>query len=478
MRWIPRLAASVVALSMGCGDEGEIVDGNNEAAGGPETGTTGDATTEAADETGPTSTTSDDGPDPTMGVTTQPPGECGNGILEDIEECDDGNQIDGDGCNVDCTLNLDTSLWQTTHAGDAMVREAGHGIAVDGAGNVVVGGYEVDVVGDPNMWLAKYDPEGSQLWAMTYDPSGGLDDRIYGVAIDPNDDILVVGDMDTAPSSSDVWVAKLDPNGGELWSTTFDGPDAGDDGGRGVATDSAGNVVLAGFQRVANNDIDIFVAKLGPGGATQWTALVPGPDILDDRASGVAVDGNDEIVVSGFVSYGGFNRNVWLRKYDAGGNELWTEEWDSTNSGDDAGLGLTVAPDGTIAVTGMTPVIADNQDVWLGRWDADGSLLWWKQFGGQAYVDDEGLAVTADADGNLVVAGFRGASPSDTDIWLRKYDEGGNVLWSQVVVGQGADRDEATAIAADADGNLLVTGEIRNGMSNDGDIWIGKFGPN
>ena len=32
------------------------------------------------------------------------PVECGNGYLEDVEECDDGNTIDGDGCQADCTL--------------------------------------------------------------------------------------------------------------------------------------------------------------------------------------------------------------------------------------------------------------------------------------------------------------------------------------------------------------------------------------
>ncbi|MCX4239579.1 DUF4215 domain-containing protein [Paraliomyxa miuraensis] len=479
MRWIPGLAAASVALSMGCGNGGQSEEASASMATSddPDTSASAGPTTAVEDETGPPGTTSDDGPDPTMGVTTQPEPVCGNGILESIEECDDGNQVDGDGCDADCTLNLDTSLWQTTHAGDAGVRDGGHGIAVDGAGNIVVGGYEVDAIGDPNMWLAKYAPDGTELWATTYDPSGGLDDRIYGVAIDPMDNIVVVGDVDVAPSSSDVWVAKLDGNGGELWSATFDGPDAGDDGGRGVACDSAGNVIAVGFQRVANNDVDIFVVALSAGGATQWSELVPGPKTLDDRATGVAVNGSDEIVVSGYVSNGGFNRDVWLRKYDAGGGEQWTEIWDSANSGDDVGWGVAIAPDGSIAVAGMTPVIADNQDVWLGRFDGDGMLLWWKQFGGQAYVDDTGLAVTADGDGNLVVAGFRGASPSDTDIWLRKYDEGGNVLWSQVVEGSAGDRDEATAIAAEADGTLVVTGEIRNGVGNDGDIWIGRFGP-
>ena len=28
--------------------------------------------------------------------------KCGNGLIEDDEECDDGNEIDGDGCSIIC----------------------------------------------------------------------------------------------------------------------------------------------------------------------------------------------------------------------------------------------------------------------------------------------------------------------------------------------------------------------------------------
>jgi cysteine-rich repeat protein len=33
-----------------------------------------------------------------------PPAVCGNGTVEGDELCDDGNQTDGDGCQADCTL--------------------------------------------------------------------------------------------------------------------------------------------------------------------------------------------------------------------------------------------------------------------------------------------------------------------------------------------------------------------------------------
>jgi len=481
MSW--RGAIEVGALALGvaaCGGEPAADESSGPGSDGSSSGATEDGRTTGMPDTGPADTTaSDDDPDPTdpTNPTTGPDtGECGNGIPESIEECDDGNAVDGDGCDSDCTLNLDTVQWQAIHAGDAMIAESGHGIAVDGAGNVVVAGFEVDAVSDPNLWLAKYDPAGQLQWEVSLDPSGGLDDRLYGVAIDPDDNILVTGDVDVMPSASDVWVAKLDPQGAELWSRTFDGPSMGDDGGRGVASDSLGNVAVTGFVRVDDGDVDIFVAKLDPAGNTLWSDVVPGPEVLDDRGQGVAIDADDAVIVAGYVSNGGFNRDVWLRRYDEDGDVVWTQTWDNGNNAEDAGFGVTVRPDGMIAVAGMTPVIATNQDVFLSLWDGTGALVWIKQFGGQAYLDDQGLAVAADADSNLVVAGFRGATRTDGDIWLHKIDAAGNVAWAQVVKGDAGDRDQATAVATDAEGNIVVTGEIRS-TGNDGDVWIAKLAP-
>ncbi|MEM7157434.1 MAG: hypothetical protein AAF799_31605 [Myxococcota bacterium] len=474
MRWLCMMVTGSLVATISCAPSDTSGGGEAASTGGEASSEIGSETTDPAPTEPPADSSGE--PPPTADSSTGPSDVCGDGILEGIEECDDGNRTNGDGCDNDCTLNLDTSIWEATHPGDAMVRESGEGIAVDSMGNIVVGGWEVDAVGDPNMWLAKYDTEGTQLWTVQLDPSGGMDDRIYGVAIDPMDNLLLVGDSDVAPSSSDIWVSKRTPDGDELWTTTFDGPEGGNDGGRGIASDAEGNMFVTGFYRVANNDNDVFIARLGPQGDTQWEQTVAGPKGLDDRGQGVVVDPDGDAYIAGFVSLGGFNRNVWLRKVDAEGDELWTEQWDSNTNADDAGFGIAIAPDGSVAVAGMTPVVANNQDVWLGRWDGDGTLQWTKQFGGQAFVNDEGFAVAADAESNFIVVGFRGMSATDSDIWMRKYDVGGNVLWSQVVAGTGMDRDQATAVATDGL-DIVVTGEIRNAMSNDGDIWLGKFGP-
>lgn len=433
-------------------------------------------TTEVADaSTSGASSTSTTGP--ADSGTTVPVPECGNGTVEAPEECDDGNMEAGDGCDPDCTATVDTSLWTATHAGDAAVQEAGQGIAVDSADNVIVAGYVVDVAGNADIWVRKYDPDGNEVWTQVLDPSSGMDDRAYGVAIDSMDNIVVVGDAAAGPSVSDLWIAKLDPQGAELWSTTIDGPGSGADLAEDVAVDSNDNVVVTGWVRVANSDNDIWVGKLSSAGATLWTDIVAGPDTLDDRGQGIGVAPGDDVVVTGYVSDSNPGRDVWLRRYDPDGAEVWTTVHDSVNSGIDMAFDLTVAPDGTIAVSGSTPIVANNDDVWLARFDENGEFVFQKKFGGPAVIDDHGLGVAADADNAFIVVGFKGVSSTNSEIWLRKWDEIGDVVWSQTVAGRGMDRDRALDAAVDSQNNIVVTGEIRPMSNNDGNIWVAKFGP-
>ncbi len=466
------------ATAAACGGDS---DGDTGTSGGSETGSTAGDPSAADSSTAPATTedptTEDPTTDtPTTGMTSAPVPVCGDGVLEAPEQCDDGNVEPGDGCDADCTTTTDTTLWERVVPGAASVEESGQGIATDGVGNVIVVGYVVDVVGNPDIWLRKYDPAGREMWTVVLDPSAGLDDRGYGVDVDEAGNIAVGGDIGVDASTSDTWVAVFDPDGAMLWSVTADGPAGQNDIAEDVAFDSAGNVWAVGSVRTGANDSDIWIAKYDTSGAETFADVVAGPSTLEDRALGVDVDAEDNAFVAGFVSGQAFARDVWLRKLGSDGTEAWTVTWNSDNDGADAGFDVVVAPDGSIGVAGFTALTAVNENVWLGRFvNADGSLVWRKDFGGPNILDDAGLGVTADSTNAFIVAGFKGISDVDSDIWIRKWDDAGNVVWTQGVVGAGGVRDMAMAIAVDDNDDLAVTGQIRTMASNDGDIWVAKL---
>ncbi len=441
------------------------------------------ASTTAADSGSSSSTsegtTTEPPPDDDDAVTTVPLPECGNGTVEPPEECDDGNLDPGDDCEADCTRSVDTLLWERTHSGAANVQDTGFGVTTDPEGNVYVVGFEVAVLNDPDLWLRKFDPSGEELLTVVLDPSMGGDDRGYGVAVDAQGNIFVCGRVAAAAAESDVWFAKLGPDGVELWSVTVPGPNPGSDVANDIAVDAAGDVAVGGYLRVANGDNDIWLGKFsGADGSELWAETVPGPDGLDDRIEGVEFDDDGNVVVAGFISNEGFNADVWVRKYDPDGAELWTTIYDSVLSGDEQAFDVAVAPDGSIGVAATTPTASNNDDVWLGKFEPEaGELIQQKKFGGPAILDDHGLGLAADSQSSYIVVGFKGIDTGDTDIWLRKWDAGGNVVWTQNVAGAGLDADRAWAVAVDADDNVVVTGERRPEPNNDSEIWIAKFAP-
>lgn len=121
MSGVLRLVAAFPLITLACTAEnpafGLVLDsagdsassGGTVASGTSGPGTTGVATTEVSTGTG--GVVSDSGATATSlpgttgepGTTDKPP-VCGDGVLDPGELCDDGNAVDGDGCESDCSL--------------------------------------------------------------------------------------------------------------------------------------------------------------------------------------------------------------------------------------------------------------------------------------------------------------------------------------------------------------------------------------
>jgi hypothetical protein len=102
-----------------------------------------------------------------------------------------------------------------------------------------------------------------------------------------------------------------------------------------------------------------------------------------------------------------------------------------------------------------------GQDAYLRKFDLSGNVVWTRQFG--SIFEDQARGVAVDATGVYVV-GTVGASLADRtdlnryDAFARKYDAGGNLLWTRVIASIGTlQNDYATAVAVDANG-LYVAG--------------------
>jgi cysteine-rich repeat protein len=133
--------------------------------------------------------------------------ECGNGVLEPGEQCDDANTDDRDGCEHDCTLACGSATgadraWLDPASGRCLAGFTSLASATDaGAACAALGGYLASLLDDVETMVAAtlmsdspsftiglddVDAEGSFAWQSgdaladprwcTGEPSGGADD--------------------------------------------------------------------------------------------------------------------------------------------------------------------------------------------------------------------------------------------------------------------------------------------------------------
>src|SRR5215472_10755850 len=196
---------------------------------------------------------------------------------------------------------------------------------------------------------------------------------------------------------------------------------------------------------------------------TTWGGV--GSDVAEGVASGA--DGSSYVVgiTDSFTIdlFGNPSPKIFVVKFAPDGSLTWQRIWNGTTI---RGLGrpdVAVSADGSIYVTGVT---ADNQnDAVLLKFDANGTLLWERAWGGAA--SDQGLAVATASDGSAYIAGTATSfGPSSSSLFVVKFDSLGNLVWQRI-----SDGAEGNAVAVGPDGSVYAAGTTpRPGLIGNFDI--------
>ena len=356
--------------------------------------------------------------------------------------------------------------------------DGGGAVAVDGDGNVYVA----------RRSLTKYDPEGKDLWTHEFGFLSKKEAGASGVAVDSDGSIYVVGTTDGAlpghegAGGLDVFLLKYDPTGEELWTRQFGL--SGHDEGSSVDVGPHGNIYMAGSVpgalpgQVSVGSRDAFVRQYEAGGNEVWTRQCGSAE--EEGNTRIAVDSDGNVYVFGFTfgalsghenaTEGDFTDlpfDVYLRKYDPTGQEVWTRQFGSFAL--DFPSGVAIDKQGNVYVAGTTGGAlasqANSGGVFLRKYDPLGEELWTRQF--STGEEDYGGGVAIDRNGNVYLVGTTfGLLPGQakivhtheylSDAFLRQYDSTGTELWThQLGTSAGA---EAFAVAVDEDGNVYVAG--------------------
>jgi hypothetical protein len=182
---------------------------------------------------------------------------------------------------------------------------------------------------------------------------------------------------------------------------------------------------------------DLYLRKFDADGNTLWTRQF-GSSSLDygygaaADPSGVYMAGFTRGALPGEIPKGSYD--ACIIKFDADGNRLWIRQFGTTSS--DHALGVCTDPSGVYVGGHTFGTLGDNSfggvDIFVRKFDTDGKELWTTQLG--TWSTDYCYGISADPSG-IYVAGYTyyygPGSFGGTDVYLSKLDRNGDVLWTR-----------------------------------------------
>lgn len=369
--------------------------------------------------------------------------------------------------------------WEREYTGPENQGGVALAVAVDPQGNVVATGPLWTPTRSDGYTVKYAAADGSRIWDRQYEGPGKVEDRTHVVAVDGLGNVVVAGytDRGTVAPGTDLYAAKYAAaNGAVLWEQRHDGAGHAEDQLLAVAVDADGQALVTGFVAGRDSVQDCYTAKYQAlDGSPVWTHVYRGGARSADRPHMVTVDPQGDIVMAGISTTGtslpGDPTAHYAVKYLADGQLRWEQRpHDPAGSGDQA-RATAVSSSGDVAVAGFSWSTGDH---YTAKYAAnDGSLLWWKRQPGVIIAN----AMTIDAQGHVVVAGYSLAEAGFTNasFYTAKHAAAdGQILWKR---NDHLDGAEVIAVTTDANGNVAVTGPVR-GASFTFDFYTAKYAAN
>lgn len=301
-----------------------------------------------------------------------------------------------------------------------------HSIVESPDGNYVAIGY------DYYLYITKYSPSGSQIWAKEIEEPG-YDIYAYNI-INTNDSCFLVCGLTRfgIPSVRSAYYTKIDQYGTKLWSKMITVQNAILGLRNSFQTNDNGYILIGG--KTINDNGDFLLVKINSLGDTVWTRNF-GSQIFDYGLS-VFQTYDNGFLAFGNIEYSNQNIKLYFLKTDSLGNLQWSKIYGDTNTfyqmlyGENA---IKSKYDNSFYVTGFSTdlPIGDTNKIFLLKIDESGNRLWDK-FYKKDTLHLRGFAIDQTSDSGFVISGDAFDSPVITNtlsdpqyLYVLKLDKNG-----------------------------------------------------
>jgi len=331
-------------------------------------------------------------------------------------------------------------------------RDRSTAIATAANQDVLLGGF----VKEKSKWyndgmIVRLDKAGNTLWKKTY--GGALDDAIKDLKPTSDDGIVAVGRYQTrGASNGKIWVFKTDANGNKLWEQVFDKSEA-----NAVAVATNGDIVVCAYKANSDGMRDLVVIKLNKSGTKQWEETFA----EKGEARDIQISSTGEIYA---IS------DNWMIKLDTNGKK----QWEKKHAEDCMAYATALTNDGGLLVVGVFYDFrkTTGSEFWITKINSAGSAVWNKTFD-RVHKHDAAYSVEVAPNNTIYLTGLTANTEKEDDIWILKLDASGTMT-EEVLFGTSQNEREPHSVLSN-DQKLLILGSKGYNENSQADNFIIKL---
>lgn len=376
---------------------------------------------------------------------------CGNGLLEDGEDCDDGNTEADQACSPDCRVPGQVE-WSAA-LDFPMGAERFQASALHAGDLIAVGQAERETDPDPIAVIVRYDVESGAELSRGWLNEGWSRGEAH--AVHPDGDRLYVSGDGAIGDMASAFVACFEVDDreqppSECWDLPLDGSTS-----RALDVLPEGILVTTGTFTGAGYGLSM----VNTDGELSWGWQVPTWDFLSQFEALEVHDGQP--IVAGTMDY----------------EAMLADATESPEAFEPSfllsGTGFNADRAQALAVLGEDVILAgwfnDEStfvDAWIGRYTSDGDPRWERVEDGGSIDDDEIEGIALDGAGNVIAVGMLGNRSIPT-VWKLDVSDGSEI-WreSYPELGEG----DGFFRSVQVDGDIFVVGEQRHAGSDSAGI--------
>jgi hypothetical protein len=373
--------------------------------------------------------------------------------------------------------SVDTA-WVRRYNGPGNSDDYPNAIAVDDYRNVYVTGQSIGSETGDDFATIKYYPDGDTAWLRRYNGPGNGKDMGFAIAVDGSNNVYVTGQGKGSVTGYDYTTIKYNPDGDTAWLRSYNGPGNGTDYAVAIAVDGSNNVYVTGESVGSGTNGDYATIKYSPDGDTAWVRRYNGQGNHLDKAQAIAIDDSGNVYVTGCSIGDGTHNDYATIKYRPNGDTAWVRRYHRVGGSQEWARAIAVDDSGNVYVTGNGQGDGTDYDFVTIKYYPDGDTAWLRRYNGPANGMDFGRAIAVDDSGYVYVTGYSESTDSYRDYATVKYDASGNEVWVRRYNGPpGNGTDEAFSLTIDDFSNVYVT-ETSGGGASDLDFATIKYHPN